>query len=134
MVDVENNGHSRLSCFPCGYEMCDKCAAYLDNFEQRKSQSKLARLVEKIKSRENGGLLVTAIGRGDQLKLNSGSYRNDKKSTASTNSTPGGAWVMDGVQLKTISKAVSIQNTIGHGDNGHNGTVLNGIAVQSRKD
>ena len=114
--------------------MCDKCATYLDKFEQQKSHSKLAKLVEKIKSSENGGLVVTKIGRGDQLKLNSGSYRSNKKSTASTNSTPGGAWVMDGVQLKTISKAVSMQNTIGYGDNGPNGTILNGIAVQSRKD
>ena len=134
MVDVENNGQSRLCCFRCGYEMCDKCATYLDSFEQQKSHSKLAKLVEKIKSSENGGLVVTKIGRDDQLKLNSGSYRNNKKSTSSTNSTPGAAWVMDGVQLKTISKAVSMQNTIAHGDNGPNGNILNGIAVQSRRD
>ena len=132
MVDVENNGQSRLCCFRCGYEMCDKCANFLDNIDRKKSQLKHSQkfrvIAEKIRLRENGGLAVTAITTGGQSKGSSESYRNDKRSTAS--STGGGAWVMDGVQLKTISKTVQMQNNIRHGDHGTNGTIQNGIAVQ----
>jgi hypothetical protein len=130
MTDVENNGQSRLCCFRCGYDMCDKCADFLDNLsykrEQLKETKKLSVIAEKVMLKENGGHAVTSGAHG---KWSSETYRNDKRSTA--NSTGGGAWVMDGVQLKTISKTVQqMQNDTRHSGNRVNGNIHNGIAVQ----
>ena len=130
MIDVENNGKSRLCCFRCGYEMCDKCADFLDNVsckrEQLKDTKKLSVIAEKVMLKENGGFKVTS---GVHAKGNNETHRTDKRRTA--NSTGGGAWVMDGVQLKTISKTVEeMQNNIRHSGNKGNGNIHNGIAVQ----
>ena len=114
MVDVENNGQSRLCCFRCGYEMCDKCAIFLDNLELKKTQLKNSQkfrvIAEKVRFRENG---VFANTIGAKPEESTKSFKNDKKSTAS--SATGRAWIMDGVQLKTISKTVQVQGLIQNG-------------------
>ena len=131
MIDVENDGQSRLCCFRCGYDMCDKCADFLDNVSEKVSQlkesKKLRVIADKVIARENGGLGVSTGG--IHSKGSGGSYGKDKKSTASNSG--GGAWVMDGVQLQTISKTVQqMQNNITNSGNRVNGAVQNGIAVQ----
>ena len=131
MIDVENNGQSRLCCFRCGYDMCDKCADFLDKISEKvsklKESKKLRAIADKVISRENGG---PGFGTGGMhSKGSSGSFAKDKKSTASNSG--GGAWVMDGVQLQTISKAVQqMQNNARNSGNKANGSVYNGIAVQ----
>ena len=131
MIDVENNGQSRLCCFRCGYDMCDKCADFLDNISEKlsklKESKKLRVIAEKVISRENGG---PGLGPGGvHSKGSSSSFGKDKKSTASNSG--GGAWVMDGVQLQTISKTVQqMQNNLRNSGSRANGTVHNGIAVQ----
>ena len=131
MIDVENNGQSRLCCFRCGYDMCDKCADFLDGIAEKvsklKESKKLRVIADKIISRENGGL---GLGNGGINSKGSGASNNkDKKSIVSNSGS--GAWVMDGVQLQTISKTVQqMQNNVRNSANRANGTVHNGIAVQ----
>ena len=123
MVDVENKNGSRLCCFHDGYDMCDKCADFLDNISKKRSQlkdsKKLRIIADKVISKANGELAVKSSA---SLKRNGRFYKNEKRSTAS--STGGGAWVMDGVQLKTISKTVQqMQHNVRHSGN----RVNNGI-------
>ena len=133
MIDVENNGQSRLCCFKDGYDMCDKCADFLDNVSLNRSKlkesKKLRVIVDKIVAKENGTVRSTTAGAHHPPI-----HRNEKRSTASSTGG-GGAWVMDGVQLKTISKAVQqMQNDGRHNDDGMNSMAApNGVAISVQR-
>ena len=134
MIDVENNGQSRLCCFKDGYDMCDKCADFLDNVSlnrsKHKESKKLRVIVDKIVAKENGTIRSTTAGPHHSPHGHNPIHRNEKKSTASSTGG-GGAWVMDGVQLKTISKAVQQMQTGGRHDvDGMNSNAApNGVAI-----
>ena len=78
-VDCENNGENRLCCFEHDYNICDRCAIFLDRVHEN-------------------GILTSSLGGINRIRLENGS---SKKSSD--------AWVNDGMQLQTLSKTVTIR-------------------------
>lgn len=121
-VWCENNGSNRLCCFEHGYEICDRCALYLDRVKENgAATSRIGASQRSSLSQETGfgsgqtrpnGVVVGGSGsRGSVSLVLNGNVRKSSHSSSKPRSG-GDAWTtQDGVQLQRITKTVRIQET-----------------------